>query len=71
MSAQIIAAIRARATALDTEAAALRDIGVSEAEQEGTGYSRNYDVLRLIAAEFRALADTAEQLPGTSWASTL
>ena len=56
MSAQIITALRKRADALDTEAGRLESAGASEAP----GVFRSAKTLRLVADEFRALADTAE-----------
>lgn len=57
MSAQIITALRHRASQLDREAASMEAQGISETPDPG---GRSVSMLRFLAAEFQALADTAE-----------
>lgn len=66
MSAQIITALRKRADALDAEAQQLEAKGLDHAPEEfRPAFRRRLSPfvrdLRLIAAEFRALADEAEK----------
>jgi hypothetical protein len=59
MSAQMITALRQRAAALEAEAERF-----AEAEARGpTGLTASHDA-RWLAAEFRLLADAAENGPG-------
>lgn len=58
MSAQIITALRKRAEAIDAEADALMVTGQMPADERGA--YRSVAPLRMIGAEFRALADEAE-----------
>lgn len=63
MSAQIITALRIRAEALDGEADRIEAMTGGASELPVTPqqpYARSVHSLRLIAGEFRALADQAE-----------
>ena len=57
MSAQIITALRNRARGLDVEADTIESLGASELQGSP---GRSVAALRMMAAEFRALADAAE-----------
>lgn len=59
MSAQVISALRARATMLDAEAANLEAMGVHE-DPASYGQERTTGNLRFMAAEMRAVAGIAE-----------
>lgn len=65
MSAQIITALRVRAEMLSGEADRLDAMGLSEVPDTGhrDDQGRSVRNLRFLAAEFRGLADQAEQLP--------
>ncbi len=59
MSAQIIAALRRRADALEDEAVRVQISG-EQPVSEKNPHPRNAGNLAMLAAEFRALADEAE-----------
>jgi len=57
VSAQIITALRRRASQLDAEAQSMEAAGIGETPDPG---GRSIRELRFLAVEFQALADAAE-----------